>query len=274
MKSILALLCLFATTAFGAPLQVLTTFAPIDSLTRNVAGTTAHVEMLLPPNVGPHDFALSPSDLERIAKADVIVSNGLGVESWLQKAFKSNAKSDCLDLVASKGINSENPHVWLDPIFAIAMVGNIRDGLKAKDPANASVYESNAAKYIETLRKLDADIRSATSSMPDKRLLTFHEAFDCFAKRYGFEIVASVEEFPGKEPTPRYLKKLYKIIQEKHVRVLFTEPQYTAQMVRSLSNDLHIPIAVIDPIETGKPGPELYETVMRGNLKALTEALK
>ena len=273
-KATFLIFMLLVAAGFGAPLEVLTTFPPIDSLTRNVVGDSAHVEMLLPPNVGPHDFALSPSDLHRIAKADVIVSNGLGIESWLQKAISSNAKPDALNLVASKGIDSQNPHVWLDPIFAIQMVCNIRDGLKLKDPSNASAYEANAASYIQKLRQLDADIRAATEKMTDKRLLSFHDSFGCFAQRYGFEIVATIEEFPGKEPTPKYLREVHKIIVEKQVKVLFTEPQYTAQMVRSLSEDLHVPIAVIDPMETGNPGTDLYERTMRSNLKSLEEALK
>ena len=277
MKPFLAfsLFWMAALSAMGTQLQVLATFPPVDSLTRGVAGSAAHVEMLLPPNVGPHDFALSPSDLRRIAKADVIVSNGMGIESWLQKAIASNAKSDALDLVASKGIDSQGqPHVWLDPIFAIQMVGNIRDGLAAKDPANAAVYDANAAETIARLQRLDAEIRAATEHLPNKRMLPFHESFDCFAKRYGFEIVATIEEFPGKEPTPKYLVKLRKIIAEKQVHVLFTEPQYTAQIVHSLSEDLHVPIAVIDPMETGTPSADLYEQVMRSNLKSITEALK
>jgi len=274
MKALLLFLLTFVGTVLGAPIEVLTTFPPIDSLTRNVAGDAAHVEMLLPPNVGPHDFALAPSDLRRISKADVIVSNGLGIESWLQKAIDSNAKPGSLNLVASKGIDSDNPHVWLDPIFAIQMVANIRDGLKAKDPANAAIYEANADNYIGKLRKIDVDIRATTEKLQDKRLLPFHDSFGCFAKRYGFEIVASIEEFPGKEPTPKYLNKIHQIIAQKQVRVLFTEPQYTAQMVRSLSEELHVPIAVIDPMETGTPGADLYERVMRDNLKSLAEALK
>jgi ABC-type Zn uptake system ZnuABC Zn-binding protein ZnuA len=274
IRAFLATLFLSAACVLGAPLEVLTTFPPIDSLTRNVAGNAAHVEMLLPPSVGPHDFALAPSDLRKIAAADVIVSNGLGIESWLQKALDSNAKKGALDLVASKGLPPEDPHVWLDPVFAIKMVENIRDGLKAKDPANAEIYAKNAAAYIEKLKQLDAEIRAGTESLPNKRLLPFHESFNCFAKRYGFEVVASIEEFPGKEPTPKYLAKVRKLIASKNVKVLFTEPQYSPQIVKSLSADLGVPIAVIDPMEVGEPGPDLYEKVMRANLKAITEALK
>src|SRR3989442_8677051 len=85
-------------------LHVLTTFAPIFSFTKNVAGDAAEVEMLLPPNTGPHDFALAPSDLRKIAAADVVVENGFGLESWLDHAVQGGLKPGALRIVAAKGI--------------------------------------------------------------------------------------------------------------------------------------------------------------------------
>lgn len=270
--------CGFSATAAEPKLRVLATFAPIYSLTKNVTGDCAEVEMLLPPNVGPHDFSFSPADMKKIARADVIVSNGLGLEEWLGKALRSGIKNESLSVVASKGIETigtpPNPHVWLDPIRAIHEVETVRDGLKAKDPANAASYEQNAAKMAERLHQLDKDIRAATEKLSDKRMLPFHDSFPYFAARYGFQIVGVFEEFPGKEPTPKTLRRLREVVAQKHVRVLFSEPQYEPQILRSLSEELHVPIVVIDPMETGKPSADLYEDVMRKNLQSLTDALK
>lgn len=253
--------------------------------------------MLLPPNTGPHDFALAPSDLRKIAGADVIVENGFGLESWLDHAVQSGLKQGALRIVAAKGITplenppelsageqkqpdaegeetGPNPHVWLDPILAIKETENIRDGLMARDSANADAYLANANVFITRLRNLDDEIGRATVTLPNKRMLTFHDSFPYFAARYQFEIVGTVEAFPGREPTPRYLQKLREIIASKNVRVLFSEPQYSPQILRSLSEDLKLPIVVIDPMETGDPSAEYYEDVMRKNLKSLTDALK
>ena len=153
-------------------------------------------------------------------------------------------------------------------------VENIRDGLVLLDAANAKTYEQNAAQFIERLHKLDDDIRSATAKIIDKRMLPFHDSFPYFAARYGFQIVAVIEEFPGKQPTPKYVKRVRDIIVNKSVRVLFSEPQYAPQILRSLSDDLKVPIVVIDPMETGEPSAELYENVMRSNLQSLANALK
>lgn len=255
-------------------LRVLATFAPIYSLTANVAGKDAEVQMLLPADTGPHDFALSPRDLKKLAWADVIVANGGGVEDWLGKALQTAARPDVVRVIASERIrNAPNPHVWLDPVLAITMVETIRDALMARDPAHASDYGRNAAAYIALLRQLDADLRAATNQLPQKKLLTYHDSLACFAARYGFEVVGSVEPFPGHEPTPKYLKQLRTLILQKKVKALFSEPQYSPRILESLSRDLQVPIAVLDPMETGQPSAGLYEKVMRANLKSLQEAL-
>lgn len=255
-------------------LKVVATFAPIYSLTVNVVGNAADVSVLLPGNTGPHGFALSPKDLKKMAAADVIVANGAGVEEWLDKAMETTAKTGVLKVIASERIASiNNPHIWLDPIMAITMVETIRDALMARDKQNAASYQANAANYIQRLQKLHADVKSGTENLAQKKLLTYHNSLECFAQRYGFEIVGSIEPFPGREPTPKYLKQLRSLIVAKRIRALFSEPQYSPRILERMSEDLQIPIATLDPMETGVPSAELYERVMRKNLEALTTAL-
>ncbi|MEA3188892.1 MAG: zinc transport system substrate-binding protein [Chthoniobacter sp.] len=289
-----SVLCALIVHVSGAAekIQVLATFAPIVSFTKNVAGDAANVAMLLPPNVGPHDFALAPSDLRKIASADVVVENGLGIEAWLDHALKGGLKANALRIVASHGVETildpagkaeaaaaeadggVNPHIWLDPIRAIKEVENIRDGLTARDPANGGTYLANATAFSTSLRDLDREIRRVSAGLANKRMLTFHDTFPYFAARYGFEIAGVVEAFPGKEPTPREVKRLRDLIADQRVTVLFSEPQYSSRILRSLSADLKVPIVVIDPMETGEASAGFYEVVMRKNLQSLATALK
>jgi len=258
--------------ADGGKLNIVTTFAPVTSLTKNVAGDAASVEQLLPEGAEPHDFALSPGDLKKLAKADIVVENGLGLEEWVDGALKS---SRATRVVASEGIATDdgNPHVWLDPVLAIRQVENIRKALAERDPSRAEVFNRNAAAFTERLKQLDQEIRATADQLPDKRLLTAHDAFHYFAKRYGFRVVGVFEPFPGREPSPRAIKELRDTIEKERVKVLFTEPGPSPRVLRSLSKELNLPVVEIDPMEFGQPDAALYEKAMRSNLKNLQEAL-
>ena len=119
---------------------------------------------------------------------------------------------------------------------------------------------------------LDADILAATSSLPNKMLITFHDTFPYFARDYGFTVAATFEEFPGKEPSPRAIKQLREIIQSAHVAALFSEPQYSAKAMQVFAQEFKIPVVQLDPMETGDGGRDFYERVMRKNLETLVGA--
>jgi len=269
-----ALLLLFPLLAFGQEkkLRVLATFGPIYSLTANVAGEAAEVAQFLPPGADPHHFALAPSDLKRLTRADVIVENGLRLEEWVTGALR---QSSATRITASQGIRTDggNPHVWLDPILAIEQVKNIARGLAGADPAHAALYQRNAEAYSRRLRKLDEEIRAVTDALPEKRLMTAHSAFHYFAKRYGFKVVGVFQDTPGQEPGPRQLRLLRQTIQKENVRVLFTEPGHSPRLLTALSQELKVPVVEIDPMEIGEADAGFYERVTRSNLAKLREAL-
>ena len=259
-----------------------------------MAGDAAEVSALVPPNAGPHDYSFSPGDIQKIAKADVLIMNGAGLENWLQKGISSAGKKSLLVVDTSTGIQlisglvirplpgvrSEpdpdsrglNPHIWLSPINAIKQVENIRDALVSRDPANGATYRANAEAYIGRLKNLDAQIRTVTASFPNKNLITFHDTFPYFARDYGFNVVATFEEFPGKEPSPRAIERLRKIIGAGHVSALFSEPQYSPKAMEVFGREFKVPVVQLDPMETGDGSKDFYERVTQKNLDALVAA--
>jgi zinc transport system substrate-binding protein len=285
---------LSAISGWGAKLEVLTTFAPIHCFAANVAGDGANVSVLIPPNTGPHDYSFTPSDIKKISKADLVIMNGVNLESWLAKGLKSAGKKGFILVDTSKGINlitglevqklvdvkaeedpdagGPNPHIWLSPVNAILQVGNIRDALMARDPGNAETYENNAAQYIDRLKKLDTDIRIATANFANKNLITFHDTFPYFAREYGFKVAATFEEFPGKSPSPRAIEQLRKVIEEGRVTALFSEPQYSPKALDVLAEEFKLAVVQLDPMETGEGDRDFYERVTRKNLDALVAA--
>lgn len=286
-------------------LRVLTTIAPIYSWAARVAGTNAQVENLLPPEVGPHDFQFRPKDLKRLDSAELILLNGLGLEDWLARTLQSSPSRRAIPRVAvsdgwpaealiqesptpgsasgqaansapqraATGIAS-NPHLWLDPVFARHAVTNILKALESADPAHAAAYRSNAAAYQQRLATLDHEFREAMEQWRGRPVVTFHDAFPYFCRRYSLNLVGVVEEIPGNGPTPRHLASLIQLIRERHVQVIFTETQFNPRLARQLASDLSISIAELDVLETGVLSPDAYEDGQRRNLATFRKALR
>lgn len=291
--------------------RILCSIAPLASWAVNVAGDAATVETLLPADVGPHDFQFRPRDLKRIQSAQLIVINGLGIEDWLDKPLRANASQLEKKLVrTSDGLKSEliyevpqlvldpkrgkkdahshahgageghdhaeaaNPHVWLDPVLARHGVSNILQGLLRVDPANAEIYRRNAAAYLVRLESLDREVQTAVAALPNKALVTFHDAFPYFTRRYGLELVGVIEEVPGVEPSPKYLSELLKVVRARQVKALFTEPQFSPRLATRLAKDLGVTVAELDVMETGRPTAEFYEAGIRKNLQSLQNSLR
>ncbi len=288
-------------SAAAAPkkLKVLTSFMPVYCFTVNVAGDLADVENLLPGNVGPHDYQFSRRDVQKVNAADVIVVNGLGLESWLDKLLQ-NAGRPKVVVEAAAGLRGElitrmpqletegkpaaasppqaaegrpNPHIWLDPHLAAHAVTNILATLQKADPAHAAGYAANAAGYVDRLGKLDADIRQGLAPAKNSPVVTYHDAFPYFARRYDLWIVGVIEVVPDVEPSPRYLAELGQAVRRQGVKVIFTEPQYSGKLARQFGQDLNVPVAPLDTLETGPLTPTAYADAMRGNLRVLQKYL-
>jgi zinc transport system substrate-binding protein len=280
------LLIFMLATIFPAPavakISVVITIPPLYLLAHAVTGDSASIEMLLAAELGPHDFALSPRELKKLAKADAVIFNGLGLEPWLGKITESMGNKRPATIEASAGINpiqsnkssvSVNPHVWLDPVLAMKQVENIRDGLSAIDPENAPSYRANAAECIRTLNQLHNEIAGSVAGISRRKIVTLHDAFGYFARRYGFEVVAVVQPNAGREPTPQQLRQLREIIKRENLRVIFTEPRASSKILDSLVSELHLNVAMLDTMESGTPSRRSYVEVMRGNLSSLVKAL-
>lgn len=271
-------------------LRVVTTFAPLYSFTAAIAGSDAVVENLLPPGVGPHDYAFAPSDVERLSRADLIVANGLGLEAWLSDAIRT-ANPEVTLVEASAGIATRapdealrvgevgeeeegpaDPHIWLDPIRAQTMAANIALALATADPAHAAAYRARGATLSARLGALDRDIRAGLSGATDRRLVAFHDAFGYFAERYDLETVAVVEASPGKEPSPRDVAQIVSLIRRSGVKALFTEPQFSPALVEAIAVETGLVTHPLDPLETAVFTADGYFDGMRTNLVSLQAA--
>jgi ABC-type Zn uptake system ZnuABC Zn-binding protein ZnuA len=286
-RSLLALSVVFTMTlqASGPP-RVMVSLPSLVSWTVNIADTNAAVEAILPPELGPHGYQLNLKDLQRLRQADLLVLNGLGVDDWILEAVRRTTGQGKLPevvritdglkvaLLGAEHGAPANPHVWLDPSLAKLALFKIQDGLTRVDPEHARRYADNAAAYGIRLDRLDQELQQGLAGITNRNLATYHDAFPYFARRYGFRVVAVLEEQPNIEPPPRHVVDVMNAIRSYFVPVIFVEPQYNGRLALQMAQDLGIKVATLDVLETGASSPDYYETAMRRNLAVLQENLR
>ena len=278
----LAMLLLIAAAGCGSGtepgrVKVVTTSLPIYCFTANVAGDIATVENLFPGNVSPHDQQLSPQDARRLTGTRLIITSGLGLDEWADRILKQQ-RAQIVEASAHLGnrrIASDqrpgvwNPHFWLDPLLAAHAVTNIMHALQEADPVNSSTYAQNAAAYVQKLQRLDAEIQSALAPYQGAPIVTYHDAFPYFARRYQLQIACVIEPFADVDPSAQHLSQLGRTIREKNVRVVFTEKNGASRLAERIRRDWNVKLAQLDPLESGDLSPTAYEEGMRRNLNVL-----
>ena len=291
---VFGLLLCSSSQAAALRVRVVTTFLPAYCFAANVAGNSAVVENLLPGHVSLHDYQLSPGDLRKLKAADLIVVNGLGMETFLDKVLAATGPESAKKIVRlSAGLEAQlieeqaqphhhehghdrahNPHIWLDPRLAMWGITNICRALESRDPTNANAYRQNADAYSQRLAALDAEVEQAIAPVRQVPLVTYHNAFPYFVRRYGLKLAGVVELVPEVSPSPKELSRIHAVIREQKVRALFAEPGAATRLARQIARDAGIKLAELDPLETGVLGAKSYEEIMRRNVGALLQALQ
>ncbi len=279
-----------------AGLRVLAVETFLADIAQNVAGDRLQVEALLPIMADLHSFEPTPNDVTRIARSDVLIINGGGLEDALMKLVQQ-ADGKRLIIEASAGLASRtaseaelageheehegDPHFWLDPNYVIRYVENIRDGLSQADPDGAAVYTANAEAYIQQLKELDRWIAAQVAEIPEERrlLVTDHESFGYFADRYGFRIIgAVVPSFStGASPSAQQLARLVEQIKATRVPAIFLEagsnPQLAEQIAQETGAKVVAKLYTESLTDANGPAPT-YIAMMRYNTRVIVEALR
>lgn len=257
---------------------IVTSFYPImliaKAVTNNVDGV--RIANLTKPQTGClHDYALLPEDIKTLEKSDAFVINGLGMESFMDKATENAPNLEVFDL--SKGITplEDNAHIWLSPENAKKMAENLCLYLSDFDAQNKEKYEQNTKLFINELDKLDDELKNGLKGIKNRDIVTFHEAFSYFADEFDLNVTGVIEREPGEEPTTAEIRETVDIINKTSVCALFAEPQYSSKAADIISAETGLSVYTLDPIVTGEnsDGYEVYFTKMRDNLRTLQKAL-
>ena len=286
-------------------INLLCTTFPIRQLVKNVVDGVdgIRVEILIPSDLGcPHDYALTPAEMGKLTAADVLVTNGLGMEEFLDdRAIRLNPEIKLIDssdgignlLTYGRGGSEErgrtedrdgdghehgeddiNPHLYASPALSAKLADNIAAALGKIDRANAERYAANAGRYRENMERLARETRELGSRLANRRIVQPHGVFDYLARDLGLEMVGTLQPHGG-ELSAADMRELLDIIGKERPGALFSEPQYPDKAGRTMSSETGIGLFVLDPASAGPDDAPLdhFEKVMRKNLETIAAAL-
>ncbi len=284
------------------PLSVIATFSILGDIVSRVGGDKVSVSVLIPSGADAHVFEPTPEDAGKLETAAVVFENGLGFEPWLDELYEASA-SQAARIVVTEGVTPRgftdgesdpdeehedgeehgefDPHVWHDVQNVILEVDAIRAALGAADPANAGIYDANAASYTTELQQLDEYIVAQVATLPEdrRRLVTSHDTFGYFADRYGFEIVGTALgsiSTEGGDPSARDINDLIDEIEDAGVPAIFAENVSNTDLMETIADEAGVTLApslYTDALgEPGSPGAT-YLSMIRYNVDTIVQAL-
>lgn len=238
-----------AGTTGGSSIDVVASTTVIADWVRQVGGAAVDVHGILSPNSDPHDYELRPADVEATSGAAVVFENGDGLDRWMEEVV-SQAGGDPAVVVlgdrlpvrlAGEESSPVDPHWWHDPRNAAAAVRRIRDALARADRAHAAALTRRAAAYVRKVEALDRGIAACVRRIPapGRKLVTDHDAFAYFARRYGLRVVGAVipAQTTQAQPSAGETAGLVALIERERVRAVFPERSLSPRVARAVARE-------------------------------------
>jgi zinc transport system substrate-binding protein len=268
---------------------VLASFYPLAEAAERVGGDAVSVENLTPAGSEPHELELTPTQVEAIGGADVVVVMGRGFQPGVEAVAeeREGATVEVLSAlevgegrVADEDHEDEgglDPHVWLDPTKMAQIVDAVASALTRADPDRAEDFQANAEAYRRQLSELDAAYEASLGSCDRDLLVVAHDAFGWLAERYGLQQEPIAGLSPEQEPDPQRLAELVAVVEREGVTTVFTETLVAPAVAETLAREAGVDTAVLDPLEglteERLADGETYLSVMEANLAKLEDAL-
>jgi zinc/manganese transport system substrate-binding protein len=281
----LTLLLNFLAPSPAAPLKVSSFSTITTDIATNVGGDLVQITPLVKPGVDPHEFQPSPGDIKAVSESDVVLLTGKGIEGYLGKLKENSGHAVFVDTGAAfpslrmvdDGKKVEDPHWW----HSIANVKKatlvVKDALAKADPAHAADYEKNARAYLDQLDALEAWAKEKIATLPrDKRkLVTSHDAFQYFARDFGFKIYAIEGVSSEDEPSSKKVANLIQTIKDQGVKAVFFENIENPKVIQEITRETGAKIGgELYADGLGDKEATTYVDMIKHNITTIVESLK
>ncbi|WP_236166839.1 zinc ABC transporter substrate-binding protein [Pseudomonas fulva] len=301
MARFLTLFVAFIAFSAHADVHVLTSIKPLQQIAAAVQEGVGSPEVLLPPGASPHHYALRPSDVRRVAEADLLYWIGPDMEGFLPKVLTSRSKTtvavqslpgmklrhfgedshshdeDHDDHDHDHRPGSLDAHLWLSSVNARVIAGKMAADLASVDPANADRYTRNLATFTQRLDALDTRIKARVAGVAGKPYFVFHEAFDYFEAEYGLKHTGVFSVASEVQPGAQHVAAMRKRLQEAGKTCVFSEPPLRPRLAETLTAGLPVRLAELDALGGTDPvdaqGYERLLDKLGGDLASCLEQL-
>jgi zinc/manganese transport system substrate-binding protein len=236
----------------GGKLDVVATTTQIGDWARQAGGNEVDVHQILRANTDPHEYEPRPADIQATAGADLVFTNGDGLDHWAARLVdQAGGNPEVVELgdglptqlpgESGPEASSVDPHWWHDPLNAVAAVRKLASALERADPTGRAGIASRARLYEAKLRSLDGQIHRCLTRIPASRrkLVTDHDAFGYFARRYGITVVGAVipSQTTQAQPSARELAQLADVVRREHVMAIFPESSLSPKLARAIARE-------------------------------------
>ena len=279
-------------TAPNDTYRVITTTSVFADLAKMALGDAAYIESIVPAGIDVHTFQPSPSDVEKIQSADLIIANGLGLDGWIGSLIEASGKGDVDTLLLGEGLDQESgwvylsnaetsgaldPHIWLDPKGGILYVQRIADRVSRDAPDLATRIAVSSAYGVNSIAAVDQDLAAefAAIELSRRKIVTMHDAFGYFARAYDIEIVGVAVAAPGQDPSAQEIRALIDAIRAAGVTALFSEVQLPSKVLDQIAAETGT--TVLQDLYSdalGAAPADSYLGLMRTNADAILGAMR
>ena len=280
-------------SAAFAVIKVVTTTTDLKSFVEYVGGDKVQVISMVSPGAEAEEYVPKPQDLDRLKSANLVVRVGLDYDLWLDRMLRQTGRSDlykggtsyvdtsnAIVLLEVKGggigggghaHGAGNPHYWLDPNNAAVITGNIVEALARIDPFNAKYYEKQRVDFLSNLDRKTKEWQEKLQPLRGIPLLTYHNNWPYFARRFRLNFAGTVESRPGVSPSASELSRLLGKMEAEKIQVIVKRPQEPNREVDFLAKKSGAQVAILST-SVGDNGSKDYIQMMDGNIQNLLAA--
>jgi zinc/manganese transport system substrate-binding protein len=295
--AVLGALVVFAAAGpAGAELRVVASTPDVADITRQIGGDRVSVVTIAEGTQDPHKVPVKPSFVTKLNRADALVVQGLSLEHAFVPALLEAARNPRILPGAPGYIDASlyvtplevptsqsraqgelhplgNPHYNLDPEQGLLMARAIAEGLERVDPEGAETYRAGQARFVAQLQGKIAEWQALAAPLRGLKVVSYHEDLVYLAKRYGLDLVGTIEVKPGIPATPGHLEELLATMQRERVKVIIREVSYDPGLARTLAERTGAQVVNISPLAGGL-GRTGYIESIEANLQALVAAAR